>query len=73
MVYGKLMSAQTSLAAGGLPIGLAHNLVLQRAVPSGQAVRWEDVAFDESNGAIRFRREMEAAFRTETEPLRRAS
>jgi predicted homoserine dehydrogenase-like protein len=73
MVYGKLMPAQASLAAGGLPIGLAHNLVLQRAVPSGRPVRWEDVAFDEANAAIRFRREMEAAFRTETEPLRRAS
>ena len=62
MVYGKLMPAQASLAAGGLPIGLAYNLVLGRAVASGQPVRWDDVAFDEANAAIRFRREMEAAF-----------
>lgn len=65
MVYGKLMPAQASLAAGGLPVGLAHNLVLGRAVASGQPVRWDDVAFDEANAAIRFRREMEAAFRSD--------
>jgi len=65
MVYGKLMPAQASLAAGGLPIGLAHNLVLGRAVATGQPVRWDDVAFDEANAAIRFRREMEAAFRSD--------
>jgi predicted homoserine dehydrogenase-like protein len=74
MVYGKLMPAQDSLAAGGLPIGLAHNLVLQRAVPVGQPVRWTDVAFDEANAAIRFRREMEVAFRTvEVPAFRQAS
>lgn len=73
MVYGKLMPAGASLAAGGLPIGLAHNVVLNRAVPAGQAVRWADVAYDEANAAIRFRREMEAAFRTEPALLRRAS
>ena len=64
MVYGKLMPAEASLAAGGLPIGLAHKLVLVRAVAAGQPVRWDDVAFDETNDAIWFRREMEAAFRT---------
>lgn len=76
MVYGKLMPAAESLAAGGLPIGLAHNLVLNRGVAAGQAVRWTDVAFDEGNEAIRFRREMEAAFRVggaDAGVLRRAS
>jgi predicted homoserine dehydrogenase-like protein len=74
MVYGKLMPAEASLAAGGLPIGLAHNLLLQRPVAAGQPVRWEDVAFDETNNAIRFRREMEAMFRpSAVAPLRRAS
>ncbi len=65
MVYGRLMPAAASLAAGGLPIGLAHNLVLNSAVPAGAPVRWEDVGFDEGNAAIRFRREMEAAFRSD--------
>ena len=63
MVYGKLMPAAASLAAGGLPIGLAHHLVLSRPVPAGQPVLWTDVTFDEANPTIRFRREMEAAFR----------
>ncbi len=39
MVYGKLMPAETSLAAGGLPIGLAHGLTLRRDVAAGHAVR----------------------------------
>jgi predicted homoserine dehydrogenase-like protein len=63
MAYGKLMPAQASLAAGGLPIGLAHNLVLKQPVAGGQPIRWQDVDFDEANETIRFRREMEAAFR----------
>ena len=64
-VYGKLMPAQASLAAGGLPIGLAHGVVLKQAVMAGQAVRWQDVAFDAADPAVRFRREMESAFRIE--------
>ena len=63
MVHGTLMPAQASLAAGGLPVGLAHNLVLHQAVAAGQAVRWQDVAFDEADPTVRFRRDMEAAFR----------
>lgn len=74
MVYGKLMPAEASLAAGGLPIGLAHQLLLQRPVAAGQPVRWDDVKFDETNTAIRFRREMEAAFRSGAAPaFRQAS
>ncbi|GJD48999.1 hypothetical protein OPKNFCMD_1725 [Methylobacterium crusticola] len=61
-VYGRLMPARASLAAGGLPIGLAHDLVLTRPVAEGRAVSWDDVAFDAANPAIRFRREMEAVF-----------
>jgi predicted homoserine dehydrogenase-like protein len=63
MVYGKLMPAAASLAAGGLPIGLAHHLVLNQAVPAGQPLRWEDVAIASGNEAISVRREMEAMFR----------
>ena len=63
MVYGKLMPAAHSLAMNGLPIGLAHDVVLSEPVRAGQAVRWQDVAFDASNQAIRIRREMEELFR----------
>ena len=65
MVYGKLMPAAASLAAGGLPIGLAHNMKLLRPVKAGSPVSWQDVAFDEGHQAIRVRREMEALFRRE--------
>ena len=62
-VYGKLMPATDSLAAGGLPLGLAHGVKLKRAVPAGTAVRWQDVAFDAKDPAVIFRREMEKAFK----------
>ncbi len=42
-MYGKLMPAVDSLAMGGLPIGLAHGVVLNRPVAAGQPVRWSDV------------------------------
>ncbi|RVU21055.1 NAD(P)H-dependent oxidoreductase [Methylobacterium oryzihabitans] len=64
-VYGRLMPAADSLRAGGLPIGLAHDLVLTRPVAAGRPVSWDDVAFDPDRPAIRFRREMEALFRGE--------
>ena len=63
MVYGKLMPAARSLAVSGLPIGLAHNVVLKQPVQAGQAVRWQDVTFDANDQAICLRREMEAMFR----------
>ena len=62
-VYGKLMPAQASLAAGGLPIGLAHRLTLRAPVVAGQPVRWDDVDYDPADPPVAFRREMEAAFR----------
>ncbi len=61
-VYGKLMPASDSLAAGGLPLGLAHGVTLKHAVPRGRPVRWDDVEYDPTDAAVRFRREMEAAF-----------
>jgi predicted homoserine dehydrogenase-like protein len=64
-VYGRLMPAAESLARGALPIGLAHNVLLQRPVGEGEVVRWSDVAIDETAGAVRIRRDMEAIFRQE--------
>jgi len=61
-VFGKLMPAQASLATGCLPIGLAHNVVLKQPIAAGQPVRWQDVAFDDANPTVRFRREMESVF-----------
>ncbi len=61
-VYGKLVPAATSLAIGGLPLGLAHGVVLKRAVAANMPVHWDDVAIDESQPAVAFRRAMERAF-----------
>jgi predicted homoserine dehydrogenase-like protein len=61
-VYGKLMPATTSLATGGLPIGLAHGVKLKNPVPCDRPVRWSDVEIDGESQAVRVRREMEAMF-----------
>lgn len=62
-VYGRLMPAEASLAGGHLPIGLAHDAVLTRAVEADMVLTWADVALDAaSSDAVRARRAMEAAF-----------
>ncbi len=61
-VYGKLMPADDSLACGGLPIGLAHNVTLKTAVAKDQPVTWTNVDIDTSSQAVQIRREMEAMF-----------
>jgi predicted homoserine dehydrogenase-like protein len=67
-VWGKLLPAATSLALGGLPLGLAHNVKLVRAVRQGEALVWNDVAIDEGLPAYRTRREMEALFAPRAAP-----
>jgi predicted homoserine dehydrogenase-like protein len=61
-VYGKLLPAADSLSLGGLPLGLAHGVRLARYVAAHAPVRWDDVTIDSTSEAVRFRREMEAAF-----------
>lgn len=61
-VWGKLYPATSSLAMGGLPIGLAHNMTLSRDIAVGTPVCWRDVNADESLQAVQIRREMETAF-----------
>jgi predicted homoserine dehydrogenase-like protein len=61
-VWGKLFPAQKSLAIGGLPLGLAHNVRLARDVRQGQSLTWADIVIDETLPAYRTRREMEALF-----------
>ena len=61
-VWGKQMPAQASLELGGLPLGLAHNVRLKNDVEEGRQLTWGDVEVDETDPAIRVRREMEAAF-----------
>lgn len=64
-VYGKVIPAADSLRMGGLPIGLAHHMVLKRDMAAGQVVSWNDVDFDASSQVVTVRREMEDLFRRE--------
>jgi predicted homoserine dehydrogenase-like protein len=61
-VWGKQTPADTSLDQGYLPLGVAHNVKLKRDIEGGQRLKWSDVEFDETDLAVRTRREMEAAF-----------
>ena len=61
-VWGKLMPARKSLAAGALPIGLAHRVKLKNDIAHGAVVRWNDVEVDAGNETISTRRAMEAKF-----------
>ena len=61
-VWGKLTPAKASLAAGGLPLGLAHDVKVVRPVKKGQSLGWADVAMDTSTRAYALRRELEASF-----------
>jgi predicted homoserine dehydrogenase-like protein len=59
---GQAAPAAASLAAGGLPLGLAHQVKLVRPVKQGQSLSWDDVAMDTTTRAYALRREMEALF-----------
>ena len=61
-VFGKLVPAQRSLALGGLPLGLAHHLKLERPVRKDQLLTWKDVSIDAGLSAFKARKEMEAIF-----------
>ena len=61
-VWGKQAPAQASLDAGCLPLGLAHQVRLNRDIAEGSVLRWDDVDFDTSDLAVKMRREMEATF-----------
>jgi predicted homoserine dehydrogenase-like protein len=61
-VWGKQVPAERSLADGLLPLGLAHDVRLERDIAEGECLKWSDVAYDRSDLAVQVRREMEAAF-----------
>ncbi|KAF1849693.1 SAF domain-containing protein [Cucurbitaria berberidis CBS 394.84] len=65
MVYGKLMTAKDSLLIEGLPIGLAHGIVLKHDLKKDQCLSWADVRYSETNQVVAFRKEMEAFNRKE--------
>lgn len=61
-VWGKQTPADISLDEGFLPLGLAHQVKLKRAIAEGECVKWTDVDYDANDSAVVVRREMEAAF-----------
>lgn len=61
-VWGKLLPVQRSLAFGGLPLGLAHDVKLVRPVKAGESLSWDDVVLDQTTPAFQLRRELEALF-----------
>ncbi|MEV8508948.1 Gfo/Idh/MocA family oxidoreductase [Actinoplanes sp. NPDC051475] len=63
-VWGKLVSAGTSVRRRLLPVALAHHVPLKNDVPKGRSVSWDDVVIDESLAtALELRRETEALVR----------
>ena len=62
-VWGKLLPAQKSVAMGGLPLGLAHDIKVIRPVKRGQSLSWDDVAVDTSTHAYKIRQELELKFK----------
>jgi predicted homoserine dehydrogenase-like protein len=63
-VWGKLLPARKSVEIGGLPLGLAHDVKVTRAVKKGQSLSWADVAMDTSTHAYKIRKSMESGFST---------
>jgi predicted homoserine dehydrogenase-like protein len=61
-VWGRQTLAQRSLDDGLLPLGLAQNVRLKRAIKAGEGLKWTDVEIDSNDTAVKIRREMEAAF-----------
>jgi predicted homoserine dehydrogenase-like protein len=61
-VWGKQTPAAVSLKQGYLPLGLAHNVKLKRDIAEGQRLKWDDVAYDPQDSAVKVRREMEKMF-----------
>jgi len=58
-VWANAIPASKSLAIGGLPIGLAHNVRLKRPVAKDTIVRFEDVELERDLDVVALRREME--------------
>ena len=59
-VTGGLRPARASVAAGFLPLGLAHDVKLTRDIVDGTAITFADVEIDENTTAFKLRKELEA-------------
>ncbi|MEM7525560.1 MAG: Gfo/Idh/MocA family oxidoreductase [Pseudomonadota bacterium] len=62
-VWGKLIPAARSLGEGALPIGLAQDVAMTRAAPAGAVVTYADVALDDADPVVAYRRALERSER----------
>ena len=62
-VWAKAIPAVRSLELGALPMGLAHNVRLKRAIKKDQVVSYADVDLTDDRDVAAVRREMEDRFR----------
>ena len=62
-VYGKLMPSTKSLKISGLPIGLAHRVMLKNDIKKNQQISWCDVEIDLTSQAVTVRKQMEDLYR----------
>ena len=60
-MWANAIPASRSLAVGALPIGLANNVRLKRAVAQDTIVRFDDVDLNQDLDVVSLRREMERA------------
>ncbi len=57
-VWGKLYPAKKSITLGGLPIGLANNVILKNDVPANKAITFDDVYLSDHYPALEMRKNM---------------
>jgi len=58
-VSGGLRPAVSSVREGNVPLGLAHNVPLVKAVKKGKAITWDDIKIDRTTDAYKLRTQME--------------
>ena len=63
-VWGKLIPSKTSLSIGALPIGLAHDIKLNKNINEDQIINWDDVDFNIKDETINYRKQMEKDFKS---------
>lgn len=64
-VYGTLLPARRSVASGYLPIGLAHQVKVMKPIAASETITWGDVAVNRQDETVKFRLDMESAFKKE--------
>jgi|TARA_B110000977_G_scaffold182145_1_gene243489 predicted homoserine dehydrogenase-like protein len=58
-VSGGLRPAVSSVREGNVPLGLAHNVPLVKAVKKGKPITWDDIKIDRTTDAYKLRTQME--------------